>query len=295
MWINDYLSCKSQNLPLNYLCYCKNGEYSRWEDIRFRIERQYKMVIVNLFAFQEACINRKRYPIQGDTCIVGIRESECKKGNKERYALGDDFNVNQTDEIILLLRLPSGKSKLNSKRTNTYIPNVFCEKLYRAQVNAMKENLMKEFHLCNNDEDKLDIMQKLAYIDYRPCEEPLKIHEGHKPFQRCTIHPSRFVIKEQFKGFLDENGNEVSWSSIPKSIPEDGYVCYHCCNYFSPPHFSDDCPSNDDPLWVSMNERASPTGIPKTELRQVALTDPIDVVRMVDYVDKNNNLWIHVK
>ena len=138
LWKTDYAKQKANGVgvaDMKTMCFCQNGKYKRWDEVRFNIERAYKMVIHDIAEFEETCSQRKRYYIQADSCVVGFLSTDTTVWSKA-FMLGEDYDVTglPADAVIVLVRVPTGKSARGSSRTNTYVPKAQLKELQRAKV-----------------------------------------------------------------------------------------------------------------------------------------------------------------
>lgn len=278
-------------------CFCSNGKYERWRDVRFRIERHEKMVVIDLVGFAEACIARKRYPIAADACVVGLLESQLKQ--PKPYALADDTLMTDLppNEHIVLFRLPNGRSAGGSKRTNTYIPPLFLKRYRDAAAAVRKQEVERALRAATSETVKLGHVQTLQHLhmygtDHPDVPSPVeRVQIKGRTFRRTREHPSLALMRERYTGYVGERGRLVSWASEPKKTPADHYVCHRCMGYYPEPHFNGECPSHKVSNWIPMRDRRRPTGIPVTDRFRVPDDAPIEMIATAKYRDIDGVLW----
>lgn len=278
-------------------CYCGNGKYERWGDVRFRIERHAKMVIVDLADFAAACAARKRYPIAGDACVVGILESQLKQ--PRCFVLADDTlmaDLPQTEHIVLI-RVPNGRSPGGGKRTNTYMPPVFRQKYRAAAAAKRRAELQTLMDQTKEDSKKLhyaQLVERLCVFGSEDMHSPSAVDEvraAGRVYRRAKAHPSTPFIRERYAGYVGERGALVPWVDVPPETPPDHYVCHRCLGYFAAPHFNANCPSHAVLGWIPMKQRRRPTGIPVSDRIKVPDSAPLEVVATAPYRDLDGTLW----
>lgn len=269
-------------------CYCHGGRYKLWEDVRFVMETEEGMNIVDLAAFQEACRQHKRFHLSGDSCIIGIPSTASATALHSTFPLGDNVDITSIpeDTVILAMRVPTGTNERGKTLLNTYIPVTFqkeCEERRKMAVLAELEEKLKR---------TVDEMQRLKVINEITEVQMYGAQDQRCERYRAKQHASRAVMKMSCPGFLNEYMQPVKWCDVPKPVPPEGYVCYRCLNYFAePPHYIQDCPSHDRPKWVPMNRRSRPIGVPMSRRTAVPWTSDVEAIEQAKFVDSDGNLW----
>jgi hypothetical protein len=279
-------------------CFCGAGKYERWRDVRFRIERHEKMVVIDLAGFAAACTSRKRYPIAADACVVGILESQLKQ--RRPFVLADDTLMADLppDEHIVLLRVPNGRSPSGSKRLNMYIPPLFLKRYRDAAAEARKLEITALINATTDESKKLEYVQIQQHLHVHGTEQPGlhsavdRVRMAGRTFRRSHEHPSSAWVKDRYAGYIGERGRLVSWSSEPAEVPPPNYVCHRCMGHFPEPHLTAQCPSHKIKGWISMRDRRRPTGIPVSERVRVPDDAPIQMVASARFRDLNGVLWV---
>jgi hypothetical protein len=299
MWKMDFNTASSRGTPVSDMktkCYCEEGRFVRWEDVRFNIERDEKMVIVDIKAFEYACHSRKRYHISADSCVVGVLSEDRRSPAQNTFILGDDFNVKMVpkDQVIIIYRMPNGRTDRGSIRTNTYLPQAHLHALHEQEIATDMEEFKYKLSCTHDEIERLQIMQDMVGLQVgRRKNEPItKRRPGHRrTFRRANVHPSRAVARERYAGYINGEMKRIAWGDIPKAVPKPDYLCYCCFNYFEPLHYINDCPGQKRAKWVPMKSRKAPHGIPKLELLQVPWESPIEEIETAPWIDAQGQLW----
>lgn len=106
------------------------GVLFRWEDVRYQLEKSRGMVITELFAFQQACEQNKRFP-GAENAESSILAQALTPGQKRLrrnfFPLSDETDLTALqDKIIVWQRHPNLKDpERNRIAKNTYIPEAF--------------------------------------------------------------------------------------------------------------------------------------------------------------------------
>jgi len=290
----DYQQFKAGKGPLKCKCYCQNQTLTRWDDIRFVIERENKMVIENIRAFQAACEKHRRYHITADTCIIGFLSSHMDASMSQNYILGEDFDVSTVSETecIVVTSVPCGRSEKGANRINTYVPTRFLCELAEQETAEQLEELRRDLSTATTELDQLRIMERMSgLISGMPTSHQ---QPHHRTFRRASVHPSRAVAQNMCKGYVAADRTILSWTDVtdtPKAVPRDDYTCFCCFNYFKPMHFINDCPGQRRADWIPMIRRNAPHGVPSTDRVFVPWDAPECEIAEAKWKDANGNLW----
>ena len=293
LWKTDFARETGRGVPLHKIktvCYCNNGKFKRWEDVRFNIEMAYHMVIDDIEGFEDACRNHRPYHVRADSCVVGLLSTESKSWTNA-YILGDDFDVSTVpgDAAIILIRLPNGQTPKGSNKLNTYVPANQQREMQKAKVAHLVQDLQRQFDALpeTQDDRRFAILQQMQSLEQVEC-----IHEAPKGrFRRAKHHPSHDFARDKFKGFINGRGERKGWDEIPPPAPDEGYVCFYCRNYFKPLHFNTDCPGRKRRDWIDMKRRQAPFGIPANQRRLVPWESPVEAIATADWLDQYGQLW----
>lgn len=263
VWRSEYERALVHQVPPETLCFCQDGKYKRWEEIRYFIEHQYALLKQNR-----------------DGCVLGFRTTDFK--HTRCYPLGDDTNVHAM-ALIVIMKVP-----LPDKLYNMYVPTTIQQQLQSEALKAAtrERRAFYEYEYSRSADEayKINLLLKLCRLDYGTENEEVRVYPQKRD------HPSRSIIKATYPGFLLADGTPIEWKDVPRVVPPDGWVCARCANYFKPVHYVDDCPSHIISAWIPMNHRRAPTGRPKNTLVAVPLTD-VTRVATAPFRDAANNLW----
>lgn len=291
----DYQQFKAGKGPLKCKCYCQNQTLTRWDDIRFAIERENKMVIENISAFQKSCEKHRRYHVTADTCIIGFLSSHMDANMSENYILDEDFDVSSMpdDECVIVTSVPCGRSDKGANRINTFVPTRFLPELAEQETASELEEMKRELSAATNELDQLRIMERMSGLI---SGMPTSHHQRSRAFRRASVHPSRAVAQNMCKGYVAADRSILSWADAlktgaPKAVPRDDYTCFGCLNYFQPMHFINDCPGQHIADWIPMNRRSAPHGVPSTDRVLVPWDAPECEIARAKWKDANGNLW----
>lgn len=263
IWRSTYDLALMKKTKITPLCFCKDGKYKRWEEIRYFIEEESGMLKTNR-----------------EGCLLAFRATDFNK-QAAAYPLGDDTDV-QTIDLIILLKVP-----LPEKTFNNYVPASIQRQQHLDHVQLITKErralyLYKYSQSCD-EADKIELLQKLCRLDYETGHDQINSQKRN--------HPSRLIIKTSYPGFLLADGTPINWIDVPKVVPPDTWLCWRCLNYFTPGHYIDDCPSHTIAAWRPMSQRRPPTGLPKNTLVAIPWTDDITKVATAQFRDALNNLW----
>ena len=288
---NDFLRAHADGVAvenMQTMCFCDNGRFRRWDEVRFRAERAHDMVIYDLEEFEEACKARRRYRIQSDSCYVGFLSSDIRAGNGA-FMLGEDFDVTKVpaDAVILLTRAFTGRSARGKAKANTYVPYANLQDVHKEKVADRVAELRYWLQVepQSEEERRLRWIQELSSL---LCGARL---ERRGRFQRARQHPSLDDARERFKGFVNCRGERVCWHQVPLPPPQEDYVCGVCRNYFKPLHFAEKCPAAARKDWVPMSRRHPPHGVPSCQKVAVPWTAPEAEVAAAQWLDIYGQLW----
>lgn len=270
-------------------CYCQNGKFKRWEDVRFNVERAHRMVIDDIKGFEDACLKRQPYHIRADACVVGLLSTEAKTW-KDAFILGEDFDVSTVadDAAIILVRLPNGQTTKGSTKLNTYVPFNQQRELHTEKVAQRVKDLYARFHSLPESEEirRFQILQDISALEFSN-----RIEEPAGRFRRAKQHPSMDFSRDKFRGFVNCRNERLTWDMVAPPAPDEGYTCFYCNNYFKPLHFNADCPGRKRRDWLDMKRRQAPFGIPANQRRLVPWDSPIDAITTAPWLDHYNQLW----
>jgi hypothetical protein len=289
MFKTDYMREKSRGVPVERMptmCFCGNGRFSRWDEVRFLAEKAHNMVIYDIEEFEEACKARRRYHIQADSCLVGLLSTDTTVWS-QAFMLGEDFDVTTVSKeaVILLVRVPTGQSARGKSKSNTFVPYAHLRELHEAKVAGRILDLKAKLHTTSGEIARLNLIQDIAALEFGARIE------SRGRFRRASQHPSVDDARERFKGFINRRSERLTWDQVPLPPPEPDYVCGVCRNYFKPAHFSDRCPAADRSDWVPMHKRKPPHGIPGCHRALVSWESPEAEVAAAEWLDFYGQLW----
>lgn len=250
-------------------CGCRNGSAKTWDEIRYNIEKDNNMI--------EDVSTRNKH---ANVCIIGYYKNDYdsnKNNNTPLFALDPSVDLSKCDDVIILRRVP-----LKTIR-NRHVPRRIAEMM--ASLGYQNKQMEIEDRFRNNEDETIRLkciqqMTRLKYLD-------------RKRLPKQYPHPSDAIIKDYSDGCINAVGNRVLWKDMCTTKVNQDYYCSRCANYFSDTiHHESDCPSKDIPEWISMKDRPTPLGIPKSRMRRISWNDDNETnIINAKYIDFNGDLW----
>jgi hypothetical protein len=273
IWSLDLQKAQHSNTNPAVFCRCCNQLHDRWDLVRYEVEREHGM------------ISGQHSVKASDSCIIGVRLCDINKPANEIFALGEDARMQLIGPVVLLrFPVPSVNGK---HRPNTFIPNKITETLANLQHKIETDTKRRAFDaLMASDADEETKLQALVSSASLPTVEPTTVLSKKYP------HPSAAIMRSKYAGFINYNGDFVTWADQVRPQPPRHWRCMRCYNYFAKEvHYAEDCPSLANPEWIPMNRRSKPVGIPRSLLMPVNMEN-IKAVATAPYIDDNGKCWI---
>lgn len=274
IWSLDLQKAQHAGTAPPVFCRCCNQLHDRWDLVRYEVEREHGMVV---------CAGAPAKA--SNSCIVGIRLCDINKPPHTVFALGEDARMQLIGPVVLMrFPIPAFNGK---HRPNTFIPNKITETLALLQHKKETETQRQAYDaLMASDADEETKLN--AFVNNEIA--PLMLAASN---QKKYPHPSAAIMRSKYAGFINYNGDFVTWADANpiRPPPPAHWRCMRCYNYFEPVHYAEDCPSLKEPDWIPMNRRSKPYGIPRFLLFAVNM-DNVQAVATAPYVDDNGRCWI---